>query len=129
MKKLKGNFGYYSHSKRIYNTEEEKAFLKAINKKFKGTVICPNNHIGKLTNNEDYLSIVRKADIVFVSNIEGYIGKGSYKECNTAMENGIPVYLVERNGKDFYFRYAISLEVDNPDNPIKYAAVESVLLD
>ena len=119
--KIKGKSAYYSHSIRIYNTKEERDFFAAINKKFMGTVICPNNHIGKLTNKQDYASIVKKMDCIFVSEYKEYIGCGSYRECSIAIKDSIPVYLVEKNGNAFSFRLVKSVDVENEFNPISHA--------
>ena len=120
--KIKGKSAYYSHSIRIYNTKEERDFFAAINKKFKGTVICPNNHIGELTNKQDYASIVKKMDCIFVSEYKEYIGCGSFSECSTAIESSIPLYLVKKDGNDFSFSLVKSVEVKNEFNPTRHAA-------
>ena len=119
--KIKGKSAYYSHSIRIYNTKEEREFFTTINKKFKGTVICPNNHIGELTNKQDYASIVKKMDCIFVSEYKKHIGCGSYIECSIAIEHSIPVYLVEKNGNNFSFRLVKRVDVENEFNPISHA--------
>ena len=35
------------------------------------------------------------------------------------VEHSIPVYLVEKNGNDFYFRFVKSVEVENEFNPVR----------
>lgn len=94
------NLAYYSHSVRTYNSDKEKKeydFLKTI---IKGHVICPNQHIGKLESSEIYQNIIKKVDCVFVSDNEGFIGKGSYNECLNSLENNIPVFVIKNKNNN-----------------------------
>ena len=88
------NLAYFSHSILSYNSDKEKQefnFLKTI---IDGHIICPNHHIGKLENTDTYQNIIKKVDCVFVSETDGFVGKGSYRECATAIENNIPVFVI-----------------------------------
>ncbi len=89
--------GYYAHSKKEYNTEIETLNYKFICENFKGHIICPNKHLGELKSIIPYLEIVKKADCVFTSEHNGFLGKGTFTECLTAFENDIPVYVIKKN--------------------------------
>mgnify|MGYP000181842622 CR=1 FL=1 len=39
--------GYYSHSKRIFNTEIEKLEYDFLKSHLNGNIICPNQHLEK----------------------------------------------------------------------------------
>jgi hypothetical protein len=94
------NLAYYSHSVQIYNSDKEKNEFNFLKKSISGHVICPNHHIGKLDNSEIYQNIIKKVDCVFVSDNEGFVGKGSYNECITALENNIPVFLIKNKNNN-----------------------------
>ena len=91
---------YFSHGILIYNSDKEKQefdFLKTI---IDGHIICPNHHIGKLKNPDAYQNIINKVDCVFVSETDGFLGKGSFNECKTALGNKIPVFVIRhKNNK------------------------------
>jgi hypothetical protein len=89
------NLAYYSHSVQSYNSDKENHEFNFLKKSIIGHVICPNRHIGKLDNSIIYQNIIKKVDCVFVSENEGFIGKGSYNECITALENNIPVFVIK----------------------------------
>ena len=95
--------GYFAHSKKEYNTQKESLIYKFICDNFAGHIICPNKHLGELHSIESYLSIVKKTDCVFVTETNGYLGKGAFTECSFAIENGIPVYAIKQNQKGYYF--------------------------
>ncbi|WP_339836072.1 hypothetical protein [uncultured Flavobacterium sp.] len=94
------NLAYYSHSVKTYNSDKEKKEYDFLKKIIKGHVICPNQHIGKLESSEIYQNIIKKVDCVFVSDNEGFIGKGSYNECLNALENNIPVFVIKNKNNN-----------------------------
>jgi hypothetical protein len=94
------NLAYYSHSVQSYNSDKEKDEFNFLKKCINGHVICPNHHIGKLDNYKIYQKIIEKVDCVFVSENEGFIGKGSYNECITALENNIPVFVIKNKNNN-----------------------------
>ena len=108
---------YYAHSMQTYGTLKEKQELKILRKKFPN-VLCPNQDIGDAQNGMSaYLKIVEWADLVVVSEYEGFIGKGVYAEIQHAHNSGIPVKCLRRrkllevidtsiyNPSDYRFRY------------------------
>ena len=78
--------GYYSHSKRIFGTNVEKLEFDFLKSNFKGNIICPNKHLEKFDIIEPFLEFIKKVDFLFVSEYDGYLGKGSYQECLFAIE-------------------------------------------
>lgn len=52
--------GYYSHSKRIYNTDVEKSEYNFLKSNFNGSIICPNLHLEKFVTMEPYLEFIKK---------------------------------------------------------------------
>lgn len=93
---------YYAHSKRIYNTDIEFQEYQYLKQNIFGHIICPNTHLGELGSIEPYLAIVKKVDMVVLSEYKGYVGRGVYKEAETALEQGIPVLLIKKGGKNGY---------------------------
>jgi|GEM_PF-3436069 len=91
---------YYSHGILSYNSDKEKQEYNFLKTKVEGHIICPNHHIGKLENPRNYQNIIKKVDCVFVSENEGFIGKGSYRECAAALEKNIPIFVIRnKNNK------------------------------
>jgi hypothetical protein len=89
--------GYHSHSTRTYNTEIEKREQDYLRTIFNGIIICPNKNMRMVKINQHYLDIVAKADCIFVSEYDGFLGKGSFGECVLALNKKIPVYTIKRN--------------------------------
>jgi len=93
---------YYSHPMLLYNTQREKEeleFLRSLSDK----VICPNNDIGYCQRGiKGYLNIVRWADLVVVSTINGILTSGIFAEVKYALKLNIPVKkLVEKTLIEF----------------------------
>jgi hypothetical protein len=117
--------GYFAHSKKDYNTEKESTIYKFICDNFAGHIICPNKHLGELHSIESYLSIVKKSDCVFVTETNGYLGKGAFTECSIAHKNGIPVYVIKQNKKGCYFEKVIGLYQLSRYNLFEYGFLDS----
>ncbi|PKQ46070.1 hypothetical protein [Confluentibacter flavum] len=127
--KLNGKKAYFSHSIKTYNTIDEEEEFEFLQNFFNGNIICPNNHSHLFVNESDYTDIFRLVDVLIVSEYNGYVGKGSFKDCETAYRKGIPIYLIERNGSSFNFRLVVDfVEVSN-FNPIEYGNLVSISLD
>lgn len=89
--------GYHSHSTRTYNTEIEKLEQEFLEKIFFGQILCPNKNLTSAKITEHYLEIVKKVDCLFVSEIDGFLGKGSFGECEMAFQENIPVFVIKKN--------------------------------
>lgn len=100
---MKRESAYYSHSKKKYNTlieEEEYTFIKG---HFDGFVICPNNHLNAVYGSELYLQVIATTSVVYASEFNGLIGRGTYEECRFALDNEIPVLVIRKNEKGLYY--------------------------
>ena len=119
MKKLKG-WGYYSHSKKIFDTERERLESNFIKSKFQLGVFCPNKSLLKEFE-YDYTFFIGYSTQVFVSEFEGAIGYGSYKDCLFALENNIPVLVIRQRGKKLSAEPLESMEWILEKNYSRYA--------
>lgn len=119
--------GYYSHSKRIYNTDTEKAEYELLKFNFNGNIICPNQHlkIEKFDNMKPFLEFINKVDYVFVTEFDGYLGKGSYEECVFALEKFIPVYALLRRGHEMQFELVMDVIQVSKYNLFEYGKLVS----
>ncbi len=87
---------YYAHSKRIYNTKQEKKEKKAIMKKFPGAeIVCPNVDIGEQVSITPYLTELSNCNAVVCSLYQGHVGKGQYDEIEHAISLSIPVFSLQ----------------------------------
>ena len=117
--------GYYSHSKRIYNTDAEKAEYDFLKTNFNGKIICPNQHSQKFVSKETFLDFINNVDYVFVTEFDGYLGKGSYEECAFALEKFIPVYLLLKRGEEMEFELVIDVIQVSKYNLFEYGKLVS----
>jgi hypothetical protein len=117
--------GYYSHSKRIFDTEIEKLEYEFLKSNFNGNLICPNQHLEKFDTIRPYLEFIRKVDYLFVTEYEGYLGKGSYEECAYALEQFIPVYVLLKRGDELQFELVIDLIQVSKYNLFEYGELVS----
>lgn len=117
--------GYFAHSKKDYNTQKESLIYNFICDNFAGHIICPNKHLGELQSIESYLSIVKKTDCVFVTETNGYLGKGAFTECSIALDNGIPVFAIKQNKKEYYFEKVTKVFQISKYNLFEYGFLES----
>ena len=101
--KLGYQLGYYAHSTKKYNSDLERCEYAFLKRNFFGHIICPNNHIGKLRDSEPYHNMVRKADVIFVSEFEEYIGRGVFEECQLAVKLKKPIYIIRYINEQYYF--------------------------
>jgi hypothetical protein len=115
--------GYYAHSKRIYNKPIEKLEYDFIQSNFYGHCICPNLHIGEKGGIQPYLDIIKKYDVVYISEYEGFIGKGVAEECLTALEHNIPIHILKGEYPNFNLKKVTGIEIINSNNWIQYAKV------
>lgn len=53
--KFSGDMAYFSHSRSLYGTSEEEKVYDFIEKHFSGNIICPNRHLGDLTEKQTML--------------------------------------------------------------------------
>lgn len=116
---------YYSHSLRIYNSERETNELNFLKTKF-SKVLCPNNDIGEASKGmQTYLNIVQWADIVAVSEYQGFIGRGVFDEIETAFKNKIPVKLIKPHGTTFKLYDVTGMQLFNDGlSWVEYAKIK-----
>ena len=117
--------GYYSHSKRIFGTDVEKLEFEFLKANFNGEIICPNLHLEKFSTMEPYLEVIKKVDYLFVTDYEGYLGRGSYEECAFAIEELIPVYLLVKRGDKMEFELVTDVVKICDYNLIEYGEIVS----
>lgn len=118
--------GYFAHSKKEYNKEIESLAYDFISKIFYGHIICPNKHVGELNSIEPYLSIVKKVDCIFVLEHNNFLGRGTYTECLTALENKIPVYAVKVENQKIHLEKVTSVVKICEYNLIEYGYLTSI---
>ena len=112
---------YYGHSMLSYNTNKEKEELKVLRKMY-GNIICPNNDIGKTDRGiRVCLKIIEWANLIIVSEYQGYVGYGVYNEIQTAIKYNIPVKCLRKN--KLYNIESLSI-YDSNDWKIKYAKLK-----
>jgi hypothetical protein len=117
--------GYHSHSTKTYNTEiekEEQAFLESL---FFGQILCPNKNITKATDSKHYQDIVKKVDCLFVSEINGFLGKGSFGECLAALKNNVPVFVIKKEDDKMILEKVTDLIQTSEYNLFQYGIVVS----
>lgn len=121
--------GYYSHSKRIFNTDVEKSEYNFLKSNFNGNIICPNQHFEKFDTIEPYLEFIKKVDYLFVTEYEDYLGKGSFEECAFAIERFIPVYLLISKGDKMEFELVTDVTQISEYNLFEYGEVHTKLIN
>jgi len=116
--KNKEKLAYYSHSQQIYNTKNERVEYDFIKEIFTSNIICSNLDIKENASKTEYLKAVKHSDWVFVSEFRGYIGEGSYKVCETALRNGIPLLAITKKGRKFLIKQVYNIEIIEKYNPV-----------
>lgn len=130
--KFSGDMAYFSHSKSLFGTEEELVY-KFIKKHFEGNVICPNKHLGELTNIGDYAKIASNADYIFVWSESNHciLTRGCYTELDEFI-NGIianNAILIEAYGDTVHLREIVTIHKFDEPNNYEYGWVKSVAID
>jgi hypothetical protein len=121
--------GYFSHSKRIFNTDIEKLEFDFIKSNFSGNIICPNQHLEKFITIEPFLEFIKKVDFLFVTEYDGYLGKGSFEECAFALEEFIPVYVLRKKGNIMEYELVTDVNQISEYNLFEYGQIESKLVN
>ena len=120
---IKGK-AYYAHSMRKYNSSEEAEEMAFILKHFKGEVICPNVNLGDLGEIERYLEVIQSVDCIYVTEYEGYIGRGVFDECAFALDNKINVIVVRKNQNGKFFVQEVSEVIEtNSFNFVRFGCL------
>ena len=129
--KFKGKTAYFSHSKSLYGTKDEKFVLGELERILKGIVICPNRDIGNFKGYEFYDEMVSKLEVVFVwcESNHSELTKGCYKEVEKALDKNLPCILIELNGSSISFRDIITIDRYERENNFEYGFAESVALE
>ena len=71
--------------------------------------------------------MVSRADVVILSEYQGYVSSGVHDDCRKALELGVPVYLIRRiDSQNFSLHKLVSLEklVNNTLNHYSKAKVK-----
>jgi hypothetical protein len=128
--KFKGKTAYFSHSKSLYGTKEEKFILCELERILKGIVICPNRDIGNFKGHEYYDEIASKLDLVFVWSESNHseLTRGCFKEVEKALHK-LPCILIELSGDSINFRDIITIDKYEEENNFEYGSVESVAIE
>ena len=131
--KFIGDMAYFSHSKSLYGEIEESKVYDFINKHFSGNVICPNRHLGELTDKSDYAKIASNADYIFVWSESNHaeLTKGCYTELDAFVTGEIAVnaILIEACVNTITLREIVTIhKYDYPTEYGYYGWVESVSL-
>jgi hypothetical protein len=117
--------GYYSHSKRMYNTSDENAEYDYLESVFNGYIICPNKDLGTLKSENHSLETVKRMDFLFVSEFNGAIGRGSFKECALALEKKIPLFVIKKNGTIMWIEKVTEVIQINEYNLFEHGVLKS----
>ncbi len=117
--------GYFSHNTKKNNTEAEQKEYAYIHSSFNGFTICPNKHMGQIGDMPNYLDIISKVDVVFTSELNGFVGLGVYNECKHALEIGTPVFVVQEYEAGFRLFELKSLKRTNSFNLHSYAELNT----
>ena len=131
--KFIGDMAYFSHSKSLYGEIEESKVYDFIKKHFSGNVICPNRHLGELTDKSDYAKIASNADYIFVWSESNHaeLTKGCYMELDAFVIGDIAVnaILIEVFGDTIALRKIVTIhEHDDYTQYDYFGWVESVSL-
>ena len=112
---------YFAHSKLLYNTQEEKAQRKFIEKKF-DKVICPNRDVGELGGIQGYLDIIeKKCTHVVCSEFFDLVGRGVWDEVRHARKLKIPIYCLRKVDEKYKMFKVTSGKVVDKENWRQYA--------
>ena len=122
---------YFSHSKSLYNTEEEKIVRSEIERIINCKIICPNLDIGDCNDAEIYRSSVINSKLVLVWSESNYgiLTKGCYSDVNNALIYDVPTVLIELNGRSIDLRQIVTIEKFEDGNFFEYGCVESVSIN
>ena len=115
--------GYYSHSKKTFNTLHEINEYTFIINRYNAFIVCPNKHLNFPSTNENnpHSKLIANIDYMIVSVYNGTIGRGSFNEVKQALERGIPVHEIFPVGRSFKIRSVIGIEVLHENNLFSYA--------
>lgn len=83
---------YYAHSKRIYDTKQEKKERDFLEMRFK--VICPNRDMNELGNIQPYLDKIGTCEMVICSEYKKHIGYGVFAEIKHALQLNKPIFVL-----------------------------------
>lgn len=115
--------GYYSHSKKTFNTLNEINEYFFIKNRYNSFIICPNKHLYIPNTNEfnPHSKLITNIDFMVVSVYNGAIGIESFQEVKQALGRGIPVHEIYPVGRSFKIRNVIGIEILDEDNLYSYA--------
>ena len=71
------------------------------------------------------MEFIKKVDYLFVTEYDGYLGKGSFEECIFAFEEFIPVYVIKRKGNKMEFELVTEIEKISEYNLFEYGEIYS----
>lgn len=88
---------YFAHSKKIYNTKEEKRIKRILANKGI-SIVCPNTDIGELGGIKGYLECIDGCSDVIVHEFMGFVGRGCFEEVAHALHINKPVFAIRGKG-------------------------------
>jgi hypothetical protein len=56
-----------------------------------------------LSNNDEFQHWIKKCNVIFVSEVDGYLSSGSESECRFAKREGIVVFLLQKVNGSYSF--------------------------
>lgn len=124
---MKQIIGYYSHSRKKFNTKQEAIEHEFIKNSFNAFVVCPNKDLhteNPLEMNLNYYFLF-KIHFLVVSGTSGLISKTSFWEVKQAITRNIPIYELFRVGKTFEFRRVVGLKIVNEDSDVKFGKLST----
>jgi len=99
---MKNNYylAYYSHSKRIFDTEIKKLEYNFLKSNLRGNIICPNKHLDKFKPIEPFLEFIKKVDCLLITEYDGYLGKEAMKNVYLRLKNVYQfIYILQEDMK------------------------------
>ena len=116
-------WAYHSHSHIIYGTGQERIEYEFIQKTFTNNIISPYYNFDEKKSASEFKKAVKESDWVFVSELDGFVGEESYRDCETALKNKIPLFVIVKKGRDFLIRQVYDLKIIYAYNHIKYGVL------
>jgi hypothetical protein len=124
---------YFARSMRLYGTILERNCREFLEKAFpRWEIVKKYARRQKSKPGVDpmppYLAIAASCDCLVLLEREGHLSRGVYRECGTAIERKIPIFVARINNKgDFRLYYVRKIEIVNKNDYItRYAKITQV---
>ena len=103
---------YYATSLQTYNTIKETNEFAYLYSKFHNAEIINPAHL-YFKGMKEFLKIVDKCNLVIVSELNDYVGKGVLCEVTRAFSNGTQVRVIRENAGNFILCDVVGFEIEN----------------